>query len=645
MKLANLMKLINDKKLLIKIMYAALLSAAILSLGCVAYIYKVSTHIKTVMDGHIGHGSFRSLPGYSELEKDSRVRASDLSKYLLYSDWDINSGDWLEFHSDKLFKNLSNYIVSETIQLPQPVVNDCEEIYCFQYRVSFGEIPSLLWRGLIGIEDTRFVHHAGVDLKSIARALVTDIKEMRFAQGGSTITQQLVKNLFFSNERKLIRKVKEAIYAIYLESQYSKDQILNAYFNEVYWGTISGIKVKGFYSASLAYFSKRPQELDEYEVSILVSMLKGPSYYSPVFHPERLKERAKVVYNKLKELNFIVEENSMWTDSKFDRWVKNVKNSHQGRWVRDIFKMSVSNEKIYDFFEYYIFMRSITKTVGLIEERIEGKDIAVKAIVKELNCKEKCKSFTYYSKLERDKGVAISDERHQVGSILKPIFYQIILNNGVSLTDTVSTEPITLDLKSGKWTPKNSSKTKTEEITVLDALRKSRNIPLIRLAQQVGFQKIENEAILYLPQLQLPLAEFPAQMLGAVELSVKDVFETYRQYIQTECQKILDGEYFFENSLMKFLSDHSETTISRLISPYLKDAPFFGKTGTTNNGLDNWYVSFDGKRIYVIWFGLEGSRVEQKLRLSGASASFRIFQDFQIYRGKRFTELGCPENQ
>ncbi len=567
------------------------------------------------------------------LEKDSRVRVGALEKYILHSESDVST--------QTLVREGSYYVLTEDLSLSALYKNSCEALYCVQYRAGFENIPSLLWRGLIGIEDSRFVSHPGIDLKSIARALITDIKEMRFAQGGSTITQQLVKNLFFSNERKLIRKIKEAIYALYIESQYEKDQILAAYFNEVFWGTLSGVKIKGFYAASLAFFSKRPEKLQEYEVAILVSLLKGPNYYSPIFHPERLKERAKVVFETLKEKDFIVDLNSKWSDKKFDLWVKNLKKNHEQNWLKDIYKTLERQTHVVNQFESFVFQRAVTNIVTRIYERVEEKDFAVKALIGEVGCYQNCDYFSFYSKFERSKEKAIEEERHQVGSILKPIFYQILLHNGVKLTDLVETKPITLNLKSGKWTPKDSSQGEEEEITVLRALRKSRNIPLVRIASEVGFKKIENEAILYLPQLKVPLAQYPSQMLGAVELSVKDVFDTYRQYIQTECQRIEDGEYSFEESLMYLLSEHDETTISKIVNSKLKDAPFFGKTGTTNKGLDNWYVAFDGKYIYAIWFGIEGSREGEKLRLSGASSSFQIFQDFQVYRGKRFNELGC----
>ncbi|MBY0416205.1 MAG: transglycosylase domain-containing protein, partial [Bdellovibrionales bacterium] len=143
----------------------------------------------------------------------------------------------LQINQDVFFKNL--------------MTNDCVELYCYQHYLPFEFIPSIFWKGLIGVEDQRYLDHFGVDLKSLFRALVTNLKTMRYTQGGSTISQQLVKNLFFTNEKTFTRKLKEMIVSVYIETQFPKEKILEAYLNEVHWGALQGIKIKGVLSASL----------------------------------------------------------------------------------------------------------------------------------------------------------------------------------------------------------------------------------------------------------------------------------------------------------------------------------------------------------------------------------------------------------
>ncbi|MBL7664111.1 MAG: transglycosylase domain-containing protein [Bacteriovoracaceae bacterium] len=612
----------------------------ILAMGLVlAQLIYMIFHVESVMSLHSAQEQQQTMKSKDLIESESLVRVNDLNYFLLFLD---SSQAPIKNPLQEALGEIAT--VSEDLPLPPLLKNDCEELYCFQYKAGFEKIPSSLWRGLIGIEDVRFLEHQGIDFKSIFRALWIDLTQLKMAQGGSTITQQLSKNLFFSNERSIIRKIKEAVYSLYIETKFSKEQIINAYLNEVFWGSLQGVQIKGFYAAALAYFSKLPEDLSDYEVSILISMLKGPYYYSPLLHPDRLRERANLVYKILGDLELLVyAENGVWSDKDWSRWLKQLERQNNRKNFRAIWRTTRSESSLLSSYEEYIFHLSVFEALRNVSTQIKDKDIAIKAMINQVSCPGNCEpAFGYYSKIERNKEKALDGEFHQVGSVLKPIFYQILLNNGKKIDEEVSTSPITLQLKSGEWTPKESHPPEAESVTVLRALQDSKNIPLIRLAQSVGFDKIENEALLYLPELKTPLSEYPSQMLGSVEMSVKSVSDTYQQYIQNECSKISDGEYDFEDGILYQLSRHGETTISKAISERLKDVPFFGKTGTTNSGLDNWYVAYDGHWNYVFWLGLEGNRIDQKLALSGAWTSFQIFQNFYLFRGKRFVDLACP---
>ena len=183
-----------------------------------------------------------------------------------------------------------------------------------------------------------------------------------------------------------------------------------------------------------------------------------------------------------------------------------------------------------------------------------------------------------------------------------------------------------------------------DEITLKEALQKSKNIPLVRVASEIGFDKLEEKLAPKIPRLKSPLAEFPAQLLGALELSLEEVFSSYRSFLVGKCEELEKSDQDFEKSILYYMSVASETTISRVARPPLSHALVFGKTGTSNNGLDNWYFAFDGRQLYVFWFGVESKRDETNLRISGASTAFRMFQDFIIYRGKQVSEVYCqPE--
>ena len=294
-------------------------------------------------------------------------------------------------------------------------------------------------------------------------------------------------------------------------------------------------------------------------------------------------------------------------------------------------------------FEKFVLYQSIEKTRNRLKERTKDTDVGIKILLGSKECDDyDCPdSFSYYSKFERDKRKAMTGEYHQVGSLLKPIVYDAFIDLGRKYDDDISTKKLTLNLKSGPWSPRDYSLAKTDSIKLKKALQKSKNIPLIRIASEVGFENLEEILSKNIPNLKSPLGQYPAQLLGAIELSLSEVFQTYNKFIKTKCEKINNREIKMEDSILQFMSVAAETTISRLAKDALKNAFIFGKTGTTNNGLDNWYFAFDGKQIYVIWFGVDSKRSDTNLRLTGAISSFMIFQDFINNRGKLVSEILC----
>ena len=157
----------------------------------------------------------------------------------------------------------------------------------------------------------------------------------------------------------------------------------------------------------------------------------------------------------------------------------------------------------------------------------------------------------------------------------------------------------------------------------------------------MGFDILEEKLNDYIPRLKSPLSEYPAQLLGAVELSLEEVIKSYTKFIKNKCELISDKKIAFEGSILEYMSVAQETTISRLARDPLKSSLIFGKTGTSNNGLDNWYFAFDGRQIFVIWFGVETDRNDKDLRISGATTAFLIFQNFVNFRGKEVSEVIC----
>lgn len=586
-----------------------------------------------------------SLREPSILEQGSYIKKMHLEKYLLVTDQANNIDSWLNENLQKqnITINHNKIEILNDINLPFIKSNTCERFKCIQYKVKFEEIPSTLWKALLGIEDFRFLEHEGVDYISIFRAIVADIKAMKLVQGGSTLTQQLVKNLFLTNEKKFERKIREIIFAIYLEKKLSKEQIITAYFNEVFWGVNQGIYLKGIGAASLAYFGKRPNELTSFESNILISMLKGPIYYHPINSFERLKNRSTVVYKRLETLNLLDQGDKIWSEQEWDNWLSWLKSSSQQNYLYALYLLKDDHHDYWSPYEKFVFYETSQNIKNQLSDELKEVDIAFKTMAISAKCKNKdcAKIFSFYSKIERNKETAIDIEKHQVGSILKPIIYEQFLELGKSLDDEVTTSEITLDLVSGSWSPKDASKSQDDFITLKRALLKSRNIPLIRTAQEVGFEKLEEKLLPYFPNLLVPLGQYPAQLLGAIELSLSEISGSYLKYFQNSCKNIKEEKYQFKDSIMYLLSEAQNTTISRVANITLKGLNIFGKTGTSSNGLDNWYIAFDGEQLFLTWFGVDTQRQGKKLGISGATSAFKIFQEYMTYRGKRVPEMYC----
>jgi penicillin-binding protein 1B len=516
--------------------------------------------------------------------------------------------------------------VEEDFKLESLRKNQCFSTRCLQFKVSFPEIPVLLSKGLIGIEDYRFLDHFGLDPISILRALYHDVKAGKLVQGGSTLTQQLAKNLFFTNEKTLVRKLKEAIVAVYIESKFEKSDILRTYFNEVFWGSLQGIRIKGVQAASQVYFGKEVGSLSPYESSILVSMLKGPGYYHPIRRTERLRKRADFIFSKLGKLELYNAAGEKWGNSDWNNWLSRLRDLQSSNILEAIYIVSSDQLTPSQYRKYKLILAS----KSLLRSKTDvNKNLSVKAIFGN----PKNKSF-YYSRFERDLERSLNVEKHQIGSTIKPIIYNLLTKLGVKPEDEVELGKLTMNLISGKWTPRESHEVKEKVITYERALRESLNIPVIKAVQSVGFEKFESLLEERIPEIKKPLSEYPAQLLGAVELSISELFGVYLAFVEDECKTGM--------KIINVLSDPSKTTIKRAVSRELSKQEFFGKTGTTNKGIDNWFIGFDGHDLFVIWTGYEGNRNEIKsLPLYGSSTSFKIYQDIILYSGKRIGARNC----
>ena len=593
-------------------------------------------------------GSFAYKRSGAKFEEEARTSLRSFSLFYLFGSNKIPLNTWIT--ENNVVRDKKDLIFTQDATLEGLIRNSCDEDRCFQLRRKFSQIPNVVKQVLIGVEDLRFLSHQGVDLKSILRAIIVDVANMRLAQGASTITQQVVKNLVLTQEKTIVRKIKEIFIAVYLERYLSKEEILTLYFNEIYWGAIGGVKTKGIAAAAMLYFQKSLEEVSEYESAILIGLLKGPYYYHPIFKTQRLKDRANLLYRKLVELGGVSKISKKWDDKQWDKWVADLKKSQSSKDFLILSRLASLDDKksqINDY-EKYIIQKEVSKVLEGLKEGSFTSKVAIKDITCKTNCGE---PYFFYSSFERDTEVAFKDEIHPIGSTVKPIIYSYLFKNGINNEQLFSTEKLRMKLKTSVWRPRESSRNVPKEVSPEFALRRSLNRPLLRMVDLVGYEGVQTYLQSYFADLKIPLNEYPAQLLGAIDVSLEKLLLAYEKLIKQECSGsafekesedlIADGEVR-QRSAIQVLSDHKDSTLKRATHRLIKGLRFFGKTGTTNSGFDTWFIGFDGQYLAIIWVGWEGNRKEDlKFKNFGSSTAFPIYQNWLLERGKRLQELYC----
>jgi penicillin-binding protein 1B len=406
-------------------------------------------------------------------------------------------------------------------------------------------------------------------------------------------------------------------------------------------GSISGIRIKGVAAAAYFYFGTSIDNITSYQAAILISLLNGPYFYHPLRNLKGLQEKTNLVYQKLKKNKVISSlANEDWNDLQWEKWKKVLEDKKSKSYLKAISYMQ-KNPNLTEIYPKYAMLAKALTTLRAEKQKHPEADIALKIFSKEINCKEfPCtKEFHYYSKVEKDLLMGIQSEKHQVGSLLKPLIYRFYLNEALEWDYMIDTTSYTLELKSGHWTPKDAKKAEQEYITLKEAYQRSRNVPLVRVAHSIGFSFLENYLLQYIPNLKTPLEEFPSQILGSIEMSIKEIAEVFEEFMQKECQYYINDQ----PNVIQPIFEHGKTTVRYRVPNILKEVRFFGKTGTSNDGIDNWYVGIESNKVTVIWMGLETNKSNPIKGYSGSSLAFPIYINYLAFGGKSVQELDCEQ--
>lgn len=531
--------------------------------------------------------------------------------------------------------------------------------------VQLDEVPPLLTKALMLVEDRNFYTHKGVSARSILRAFLANIRAGGTVQGGSTLTQQLVKNFFLSNERTITRKINEAIMALLLEHHYEKDEILEAYLNEIYLGQDGRRAIHGFGLASRFYFDKPAKNLNLEEIALLVAMVKGASFYNPRRFVKRAMDRRNLVIDLLENEGEISKHEALSAKAKGLGVTKRAKSGVTSypafmdlvrrQLKRDYREDDLNSEglQIFTTFDPLIQTESekaFTKRLNQLGKSrdTETAELQAASVVIGIETGEVLSMVGGRNPRFAGFNRAL-DAVRPIGSLVKPSVYLTALSNPeqYTLATLLDDGPITLELENGdQWVPENFDKKNHGMVPLVMALANSYNLSTARLGMEVGLPQI----IETLKRLGVErnIKPYPSLLLGALALSPWEVAQVYHTLasggFRTPLRAIREVLTAKGEPLQRYplsIQQVYDTTPIYLVTHAMRVAARHGtgrgmyrtlpedlvvasKTGTSNDLRDSWFAGFSGDKLGIVWLGMDNN---ETTGLTGASGALRIWVD------------------
>ncbi|MFQ1020300.1 bifunctional glycosyl transferase/transpeptidase [Gilliamella sp. CG13] len=537
--------------------------------------------------------------------------------------------------------------------------------------------PDSLIKTLVATEDKRFYDHHGVSLYSIGRAIYVNLTTGR-TEGGSTLTQQTVKNLFLTNERSLSRKIREAYMAMILDARYSKERILELYLNEVYFGQAGSEEIHGFPLASLYYFGRPVNELTLDQQAVLVGMVKGASLYNPWTQPKQVLERRNVVL-KLTEQQGIIDDElyNLLSQRPLSVLPKGGVISPQPAFMQVV--RSELRKQLGDKADHLSGMKIFT-TFDPVAQAAAEQSVTneIEKLRKSTNKDLQTAMVIVSRETGEIRAIIGSAEprypgynrawltRRAIGSLAKPSTYLTALGqpDRFQLNTWLDDSPLSIKLDNGSyWQPKNYDRKFRDRVMLVDALALSLNVPTVNLGIALGLDATKNT----LQALGVPsdrITNLPSRLLGALELTPLEtvqMFQTIANNGQRSPLSILryvltdKGELVYQNypKQIQAVSQQSaylttyamqqvvESGTSRSLKRKYGSFNLAAKTGTSNDSRDSWFTGIDGKNVAVVWIGLDD---HSPMKLTGATGALKIYSEYLQNNPPKRLSLPIPQN-
>ncbi|HYO75362.1 MAG TPA: PBP1A family penicillin-binding protein, partial [Thermoanaerobaculia bacterium] len=630
-------------------------------------------YTRSLLEPKLNHVGYREVRKRVENPGEYRYIGDDLEIFLNnfeYPDMEFHAMPVLvdtDAGTVRTIRRVTDGITLRGVRLEPELItsiydNEMED----RVPVTLDSVPKVLVDAILATEDKSFYSHEGISIRGTIAALVKDIRTKSMAAGGSTLTQQLVKNLYLNPERTLRRKAQEALMALLLEMRYSKDEILEAYLNEIYLGQNGSVQIVGVEQASQVYFGKKVTYLTLAEAATLAGIVRSPNVLSPLKYPERAKPRRDTVLRLMKDQKRISEREYLETVASPLAVTRFPKTSRSAPFFVDLVlkqlretypetQLKTEGLRIFTTLDT-IMQRSaenaLDSGIGALQKKykhirnsqtpLEGVVVTVqpgtgyvKALVGGRN----------YSKTQFNRAI---QARRQPGSLFKPFVYLSAMDparGGEALTasSVLDDSPISVKAGAAVWRPQNYDNRFHGRVTVREALAHSYNIPAVRAAIDAGVPNVIKTANNI--GVESRLQPYPSISLGSFEVTPLEIAFAYSVFanlgVKAEPVSILavvtrDGKLLeTRNAKMKRVAPASVTYV---MNDILKDVfnygtagrarslgfqhEYAGKTGTTNNYRDAWLIGYSPRILSLVWIGFDDGH---SVRLAGGDACLPIW--------------------